>query len=156
MADFNMRYFIYLLTGYMVCVNLEVPEELHDKLETFPLAPDKMDIDYGMLSPYAKAALRSFTDHPRDYKAQKLVGSFSEKKQYFCHYLNLKLFLEMGIKIKEIHSVTSFDQARIFQPYIEKTMELRRKSKSTFKSNIWKKMYVYGNMVNNCYYFRCL
>jgi hypothetical protein len=127
-------------TGYMVCADLEVPEELHEKLEELPLAPDKMDITYDDLSPYARAALRSYTDHPRDYKAKKLVGSFTEKKKYFCHYLNLKLFLEMGVKVKKIHSVTSFKQSRVLQPYIEKTMELRRNSKSAFKSAIWKKM----------------
>ena len=127
-------------TGYMACVDLSVPKELHEKMEDFPLAPDRMDITYKDLSPYARAALKSYTDHPTDYKTKKLVGSFADKKRYYVHYMNLKLFLEEGVKIDKIHSVTSFNQARVFQPYIEKTMELRRNSKSAFKSAIWKKM----------------
>ena len=126
--------------GYMVCCTLEVPEHLHEALESFPPAPEKMDIAYKDLSPYAKEALKTFSKYPEEYKAQKLVGTLGVKEEYFCHYMNLKLYLELGLTIKKVHSVTQFNQERIFQPYINKTMELRREAKSKFKSNIWKKM----------------
>ena len=135
--------------GYMVCATLEAPPEVHEKLEEFPPAADKLLIEYKDLSPYAKRALAQTTFNPKTYRATKLVGSFLPKKKYYCHGMNLKLYLELGYKLKKIHKVTSFTQKRIFKKYIEKTMRLRRQSKSVFKSNLWKKMNnaVYVSMI---------
>jgi hypothetical protein len=41
-------------TGYIVEVDLEYPEDLHFKHNSFPLAPERLNIDREMLSPYAK------------------------------------------------------------------------------------------------------
>lgn len=133
--------------GYLASVTLEAPPSVHERLEEFPPAPHSVEITYSMLSPYAKRALAACTEKPETYRARKLIGSFLPKKSYLCHGMNLKLYLELGYKIKKIHSVTRFRQKRIFKSYIKKTMDLRRQSKSKFKSNLWKRM-------NNATYVR--
>ena len=40
-------------TGYILEVDLAYPEKLHKAHSSFPLAPERLDIDERMLSPYA-------------------------------------------------------------------------------------------------------
>lgn len=126
--------------GYIASVTLEAPPSIHERLEHFPPGPHKQTITYSMLSPYAKRALAACTDNPESYSATKLICSFLPKKEYLSHGMCIKLYLELGYKIKAIHSVTRFRQKRIFKKYIEKTMELRQKARSKFQSNLWKRM----------------
>ena len=126
--------------GYIASVTLEAPPSIHDRLQEFPPAPHKHQITYSMLSPYAKRALAACCDNPESYSATKLICSFLPKEQYVSHGMCVKLYLELGYKIKKIHSVTRFRQERIFTKYIQKTMELRQKSRSPFQSNFWKRM----------------
>jgi hypothetical protein len=41
-------------TGYILEVDLEYPEHLHESHNSFPLAPEHLKINEDMLSPYAK------------------------------------------------------------------------------------------------------
>ena len=104
--------------GYIACVSLEAPPEVHDKLDEFPPAPHKQEITYDMLSPYAKRALHECCENPRQYKATKLIGSFLPKKEYSVHHANLRLYLELGYKLTKIHSVIRFRQEYIFKVWI--------------------------------------
>ena len=52
-----------------------------------------------MLSPYAK----SFEE--RHILAEKLVPNLRDKNMYVTHYLNLKLYVRLGMRVKRIHRV---------------------------------------------------
>lgn len=101
--------------GYIVTVTMEAPQEVHDDLEQFPPAPHRHDITYDMLSPYAKRALHACCESPEKYKATKLIGSFLPKKEYAVHHANLRLYLELGYKLVQIHNVIRFRQEYIFK-----------------------------------------
>jgi hypothetical protein len=66
--------------GYMACVDLEYPAELHDSHSAFPLAVDNLTVTYEDLSPYAKMSLDACSNRSKSYKAKKLIGSFLPKK----------------------------------------------------------------------------
>jgi len=44
-------------TGYILEVDLEYPDHLHEAHNSFPLAPERLNINRQMLSPYAKGML---------------------------------------------------------------------------------------------------
>lgn len=41
-------------TGYILEVDLDYPEKLHESHNSFPLAPEHLNITQDILSPYAK------------------------------------------------------------------------------------------------------
>ena len=44
-------------TGYILEVDLDYPEDLHESHNSFPLAPEQLTITEKMLSPYAKGKM---------------------------------------------------------------------------------------------------
>jgi hypothetical protein len=125
--------------GYMLTVDLEYPSHLHKEHESFPLAVDQCDIKYEDLSPYSKATLHNCAKTAKTYKAKKLCATLGPRKNYTLHYMSLRLYTQLGMKLTKVHSVIEFDQSAHLKPYIDLTTELRKKSTSVFKANIWKK-----------------
>ena len=85
-------------------MDLHYPPELHDEHNDYPLAPERLAVTEDMLSNYAK----SFPDRPK--ATQKLIPNLMDKSHYVVHYLNLKLYLQLGMKVTAIHRVLQFHQ----------------------------------------------
>ena len=49
----------------------------------------------------------------------KLIPTLRDKKEYVLHYCNLQLYLDLGLKIKEVHRVLRFDQSPWLKQYID-------------------------------------
>lgn len=58
------------------------PEKLHDLHRDFPLAPEKIEINFDLLSPTQKKMLGK-----RVYKSYKLVSTFRKRKNYVVFYM---------------------------------------------------------------------
>ena len=67
-------------------VNLEYPRELHDPHIDYPVAPERLKIN----------------------NVEKLIPNLWDKEKYVVHYKNLKLYLELGLKLKKIHRGIKF------------------------------------------------
>ena len=76
-------------TGYILEVDLEYPNHLHNSHSQYPLAPTSMTVQPDMLSPYSRGLLNSLG--PTSSKTPKLIPNLSNKIQYVLHYQNLKL-----------------------------------------------------------------
>ena len=123
--------------GYFVECDLEYPEGLFGEHASLPLAPDNVEVEASMLSPFARRAMKERT---REYKAKKLLGWFGPRSKYVTHYLNLKLYLKLGMRLKRVHRVLAFRQAPFIRPYVEETASNRAAAANEFERQVQKLM----------------
>ena len=99
--------------GFVVEVDLEYPDAIHEKHSDFPIISDKQPIDPLELSEYQtqlKNALKVSAT-----KTNKLRQTFHPKSHYLTHFGNLKFFVEQGIIVTKIHKAIKFQQSKCYQ-----------------------------------------
>ena len=104
--------------GYVMEVDLEYPEELHDLHNDLPLAPESLEVN----------------------KVPKLIPNLRDKKKYVVHYRNLKQYLQLGSILKKIHRILEFEQSPWMKPYIDLNTEKRKKAQDEFSKDFYKLM----------------
>ena len=136
-------------TGYVLEVDLEYPAHLHDLHNSYPVAPENVKIEKDMLSDYCLNVLNSknmtFT------ACKKLTPNLNNKKNYVLHYRNLKLYLQLGLKLTKVHKVMAFSQSPWLKPYIDYNTNQRTKSTNNFEKDFYKLMNnaVFGKTMEN-------
>ena len=125
--------------GYILEVTLNYPDELHDiqAHKDFPLEGQKLALCNDLLSPLTQSMREAFQMKVNG-NTEKLVPNFFEKKHHVLHYRNLKLYLELGLRLKKIHRATAFCQSVRMAPYIRFNIEHRRNASNQFESNFFK------------------
>ncbi len=146
--------------GYIFEVTLNYPEHLHLDHSSFPLAPHQMSITEKDLSQYAEETL-SRLKKTKKHSAKKLTATFLKREKYVCHGLNLKLYLELGMELVEIHRGITFHQSRFLKPYIDMCTQKRAEASTKTRSNMMKLLSnsLYGKvrlMYHEQFIFRCL
>jgi hypothetical protein len=136
-------------TGYIVECDLEYPKKLHKKHSNLPLAPEVLEIDFSNLSPYAKKSLFE-SDSKQKYKDVKLTATFHNRIDYVVHSKNLKLYLDLGMKLLKIKRILKFKQDTFLAKYIEKCTQARQNADTKFESNQFKKLVSYIKIYVKC------
>ena len=90
------------LIGYLLEVDLEYLNKLHELHNDYPLVPEKLAVSSDMLSKYCKKIADTYEIKVCDVK--KLIPNLSNKTNYVVHYRNLLLYLSLGMKLTKIHS----------------------------------------------------
>ena len=136
--------------GYVLEVDLEYPEELHDLHDSYPLAPEKVKIENDWLSDYALEHKTS------NVSVAKLVPNLMNKQKYILHYRNLKLYLEHGLKLKKIWRAIQFCQKAWMKEYIEFNTVMRQQANTNFEKDFFKLMNnaVFGKPMENVRNYR--
>ena len=75
---------------------------------------------------------------------EKLIMHQGDKFNYVVHYRILQFYLEMGMKVKRIHSGIKFHQSKWMEPYITSNSEKRQNAKTAFEKDYYKLL---GNAV---------
>jgi len=151
--DFNTERILNLTddseTGYILDVDLEYPQDLHDKHNDYPLAADKIAVQLDQLSEHSKNILKILDS--KHTPTEKLVPNLMDKENYVIHYRNLKLYLQLGLKLKKVNKVISFSQSAWLKKYIDFNTKQRKDSKEDFEKDLFKLMNnaVFGKTMEN-------
>ena len=117
--------------GCILEVDLEYPKELHILHNDFPLCPENVKID--------------------KQTVKKLCNTLFDKEKYVIHYENLLQCLQLGLKLKKIHRIITFEESNWLAPYIELNTNLRKKATNDFEKDFFKLMNnsVFGKTMEN-------
>lgn len=122
--------------GYMLQVDAELPEELHDFFNDYCPFPENIQVTSSMLSERQKKVAGML--NVKDSKIKKLVLNLMPKQRYIVHIKTLKLWMDLGCKVTKIHRVMEFTQKAWLKPFIEQCMTERQGSKTKFEKDFWK------------------
>ena len=135
--------------GYILEVDLEYPDELHNLHNDYPLAPEKLEITQNILSKYC-------SDIANRYRIKiggvnKLVPNLRNKNKYVVHYRNLQLHLSLGMKLSKTDGILKFKQSDWLKKYIDFNTDKRKNAVNSFEKDFFKLMNnsVFGKTMEN-------
>ena len=120
-------------TGYILEVDLEYPDVLHELHNDYPLAPEKISVSNDVLSTYCRKIADKYDIKVGDVK--KLVPNLGNKTKYVLHYRDLQLYLSLGMKLKKIHRTLQFKQFDWMKRYIDFNTEKRKNAVNDFEKD---------------------
>ena len=120
--------------GLFLEVDMHMPKHLHDKFAQFPLAPKNEVIEYAELSKQSRKDL----GRGKYMEQRKLCATLKPLTKYLVHSLNLKLYLDLGMKVTKVHRVIGFMEKQWMKPFVECCEERRRHATSDAEKDFWK------------------
>ncbi|KAG8237543.1 hypothetical protein J437_LFUL017210 [Ladona fulva] len=117
--------------GYILEVDMEYPNEIHDMHSDLPFCAENKT--------------------PANGKHKKLLLTLTNKTKYVIHYRALKQAISHGLILKKVHKILGFDQSSWMKPYIELNSEKRKMAVNDFEKDLFKLMNnaVFGKTMEN-------
>ena len=136
-------------TGYILQVDLEYPERLHDLHNDLPLAPEKVFIDDSHMSDFQMGV----RDGKRS-KTRKLIPHLMAREKYVVHYAALQYYMKKGMVVTKTHRILKFTQTNWLKGYIDMNTDLRKESTSSFEKDLYKLFNnaVFGKTMENLWH----
>ena len=136
--------------GYIVKVDLDYPERLHEEHNDFPLAPERMAVKKEWVSE-KQMNIKAKYNMPRGDVNVKLIPNLFNKREYVTDYRCLKFYLAHGLTLQKTHSVIRYRQGKWMESYIQVNSEMRRAAKTDNQKNLFKLMNnsVFGKTCEN-------
>ena len=115
--------------GYLLEVDVDYPEKLHEKHNDLPFMAQKMKL----------------------HKEEKLIPNLNNKKKYIVHIRALDQALNHRLVLKKVHRDIQYEQSTWLKPYIDLNTRLRIASSSKFEKDFFKLMNnsVFGKTMEN-------
>lgn len=119
--------------GYILEVDLDYPQDIHDLHHWYPLCPEH------------KVPPNSSINQ------KKLLLTLDHKKKYVIHYRMLKFVLSHGLILRKVHRILKFRQSPWLKSYIELNTLERSRATNEFTRNLFKLMSncIYGKTMEN-------
>jgi len=106
-------------TGYILEVDLEYPQYLHDAHADLPFCPTR--------------------DKLPGKREDKLLATLYDKKRYVIHYRNLQQCTRHGFLVTKIYCILKFAQFSWLRDYIQLNTDITR-ANNDFEKNLFKLM----------------
>ena len=131
-------------------VDIEIPENSHNKFKDYPLCPEIKNIPEDILSEY-QTYLNDKLNIKYNEKDKKLILDLLPKKNYKVYYKNLEYYLKLGLKVTKVHRILTFDEKPFLKEYIDLNTELRKNSKNDLEKDLFKLMNnaIFGKSMEN-------
>ena len=122
-------------TGYVFIVDLIYPDNIKYKSKNFPNCPENKTTNPVNYTEY-------MNEHePKPHRpTSKLICDQTSTEYYFVHYRNLKFYLRIGMIIKKVHRIVSFDQSPWLAKYIDYNTQKRAQADSDFMRDYHKNL----------------
>ena len=129
-------------------VDLDYPEEFYNVHNDFLIAPEKIEIEDDMLSPYCSEIKKEY-----DIKTggiNKLVPNLMSKTNYVVHHRNLQYYLSQDLILKKVHKILEFKRIAWMKPYIDFNTQKGKEATNEADKNL-KLLHnaVYGKTMEN-------
>ena len=136
-------------TGYILEVDLEYPAEIHDLHNDLPVAPEQRKVGEDELSAYSTELKTKLNLKGRPQP--KLVPNLYNKTKYVIHYVNLKQYMRLGVRLLRIHRGIEFHQSFWLKKYISLNTEKRKQARNAFEKDFFKLLNnsIFGKTMEN-------
>ena len=117
---------------YILKVDLEYPDKLHELHNDYPLAPGKLETS---CSVYRQNIVAIWPDQYgiNVSAVNELVPNFGSKDRYVLHYRNLQLYLPLAMKLIKVHRILEFKQSGWLKKYIDYNTDKRKNAVNALK-----------------------
>jgi len=135
-------------------VDLAYPPEPHAAHDDYPLAPVKLGITEGMISPHSKAVLEA--NEKRFQPVEKLCATLDGREGYVVHHRALRTYLKLGMRIIGVHRVLVFTERVWLEPYVSHNFQQRSRAANAFHTNFYKLLNnsIFGKTMDNVRLYR--
>ena len=135
--------------GYVLNVDLEYSEELHDYFNDYCPAPVKSTISKSEMSEYQRELFDNLGK--KEINQKKLILTLKPKKGYVIHFFLLQHYISIGVKVIKINRVMRFKQEKWMSSYINMNNDCRKLAKNDFEKDFFKLLNnsVYGKTIED-------
>ena len=104
--------------GYILEVDVKVPQEVHDKLNDYPPLPQK--------------------ECPPGNNQTKLLATLRDKSKYIAHYTILQQAESLGLVVTKVYRAVQFKQTAYLKDYVNLNTRLRQQATTDFHKDLFK------------------
>ena len=122
--------------GYILEVDLQYLDELHELHDDYSSAPEKLEISHNMLSNCCSNIANEYGITIGG--VNKLIPNLGNKSKYVLHYKNIQLYLSLGMKLTKVYRILKFKLSAWLKKYIDFNANKRQNAANSFEKYFFK------------------
>jgi hypothetical protein len=129
--------------SYFLEVDAYLPQDYHDQQNDYPCFPERIVVNDEMISPYQLKSAELLGSGSS--QVPKIVPNLMPKRKFKVHAKLLKLWVQHGWIVTNVHCAIRFYQEKWLEPFVTMCTDKRKQAKTEFEKAFWKLI------PNSCY-----